>query len=254
VLEAAVVQDERFAAARTESRALLELAALQRDPLFYGFGAPRGDGRPVLVVPGLFGSDAYLQPLRGWLMRVGYTPLRSSLTLNAGCPNRLREQVEVALLRQLSAHSGPITLIGHSRGGLLAWAIASRMQARVQQLALLGSPAAAVVAMMRAAPGEGTPPPAASFVADAGARALRLLDPDCTVPACGCAYTDDLRRPLHAATRVLAVCSRDDPIVFPAGCPVPDAENVEVSGSHSGLVYNRAVYRALARFLATPAD
>jgi len=35
---------------------------------------------------------------------------------------------------------------------------------------------------------------------------------------------------------------------------VPDAENVEVSGSHSGLVYNRAVYGALARFLATPAD
>lgn len=244
------MQSDRFAVMRAEGQALLELAALQRDPLFYGFGMPRGDGRLVLVVPGLFGSDAYLQPLRGWLMRLGYTPVQSSLTLNAGCPNRLREQVETVLQRRLSARPGPLTLIGHSRGGMLAWAIASRLQAGVAQLALLGSPAAAVVAMMQAAPGESAPLPAASFVADAGARALRLLDPDCAVPNCGCAYPEDLRRALHPATRILSICSRDDPIVSPSACIVPGAENIEVSGTHSGLVYNRAVYRALARFLA----
>ena len=43
---------------------------------------------------------------------------------------------------------------------------------------------------------------ATSSVAAAGARALKLMDPDCTVPACGCPYTDDLRRPLNPATRV----------------------------------------------------
>jgi hypothetical protein len=88
-------------------------------------------------------------------------------------------------------------------------------------------------------------------VADAGQRALTMKDPDCTEPACGCPYTDDLRRPLSSATRILSIHSRDDPIVQPAACHVAGGENVEVRGSHSGLVYNRAVYANLARFLAT---
>ena len=27
------------------------------DPVFHGTGVPRGDGRPVVVIPGLFGGD-----------------------------------------------------------------------------------------------------------------------------------------------------------------------------------------------------
>ena len=79
----------------------------------------------------------------------------------------------------------------------LSWAIASRLQQRISHLVLLGSPAPAMVAMMTS--GEMLSPStvARSSVADAGARALQLLDPDCTVPACGCPYTDDLRRPLQ---------------------------------------------------------
>src|SRR5262249_40380798 len=68
---------------RIESRAVTELAQLHSAPIFYGRGAPRGDGRVVLVVPGLFGNDVYLGPLRGWLRRIGYTPVRSSLVVNA---------------------------------------------------------------------------------------------------------------------------------------------------------------------------
>src|SRR5437867_11584794 len=55
---------------RREARALGELAALQRDPVFRGHGLPRGDGRIVLVLPGLFGNDLYLQPLHLWLRRI----------------------------------------------------------------------------------------------------------------------------------------------------------------------------------------
>jgi hypothetical protein len=32
---------------------------------------------------------------------------------------------------------------------------------------------------------------------------------------------------------------------------VPDGTNVEVGGTHSGLVYNREVYSVVARFLAS---
>ena len=91
---------------------------------------------------------------------------------------------------------------------------------------------------------------AAQPVAAAGARALQLLDPDCTVPHCGCPYPEDIRRPLSGATRVLSIYSRDDQVVGPGSCRLAQGTNIEVRGTHSGLVYNREVYPALARFLA----
>jgi pimeloyl-ACP methyl ester carboxylesterase len=245
------VNPRESAVLRREAQALVELAALRLDPIFLGVGLPRGDGRLVLVLPGLFGNDLYLQPLRGWLQRLGYRPLRSTIALNAGCPNRLREQVETELRSQMRRRSGPISIVGHSRGGILAWALAGRLQEEVASLALLGSPAGAVVKMLQS---ERTPDVRAigahSAVAEAGRLATRMLDPDCDFPSCGCAYPDDLRRSLSPKTRVLAVCSRDDGIVPPSACPVQGACNVEVGGTHSGLVYNRAVYRELAAFLA----
>ena len=237
----------------TEARALSEFVALQRDPVLRGVGVPRGDGRLVLVIPGLFGSDVYLEPLHSWLRRIGYRPVRSTMMINAGCPERLRNQIETALRPSMERHQGPLAIIGHSRGGMLGWAIASRLQEQASHLVLLGSPAAAVVTMMRMNPnlsqltGVG-----ASRVAQAGQRALRLLDPDCTVPACGCPYTADLRANLSRATRVLSIRSADDKVVPPHATEVIGGENLVVRGSHSGLVYNRAVYPAIARFLAAP--
>jgi triacylglycerol lipase len=237
----------------TEARALSEFVALQRDPVLRGVGVPRGDGRLVLVIPGLFGSDVYLEPLHSWLRRIGYRPVRSTMMINAGCPERLRNQIEAALRPSRERHPGPLAIIGHSRGGMLGWAIASHFQSQVSHLVLLGSPAAAVVTMMRMNPnlsqltGVG-----ARGVAQAGQRALRLLDPDCTVPACGCPYTTDLRRNLSGATRVLSIRSQDDQVVPPGATEVAGGQNLVVRGSHSGLVYNRAVYPAIADFLAAP--
>jgi pimeloyl-ACP methyl ester carboxylesterase len=234
----------------TEAGALNEFFALQRDPVFLGRGVPRGDGRLVLVIPGLFGSDVYLGPLRAWLRRIGYRPLRSTMVINAGCPDRLRTRVEAALRQSIDRHPGPVAIIGHSRGGMLGWAIASRLQELASHLVLLGSPAPAVVTMMRVAPASSQRPFAASPVAAAGQRALRLLDPDCNVPACGCPYTTDLRRELSTATRVLSIHSRDDQIVPSRATEVTIGRNVEVGGTHSGLVYNRAVYPLIGQFLA----
>jgi pimeloyl-ACP methyl ester carboxylesterase len=220
--------------------------------VFLGLGVPRGDGRLVLVVPGLFGNDVYLQPLHDWLRRIGYRPVRSTLALNAGCPNRLATQVQEALRRRMGGRLGPVAVIGHSRGGMLSWAVASRLQAGVSHLLLLGSPAPAVVAMFR----RGDVQPAAvasSPVAAAGQRALQLLDPDCDVPQCGCAYTQDLRAALSPTTAVQSVYSSEDRIVTAAACRLPQGGNVEVTGTHSGLVVNRAAYRAIASFLAAPA-
>ena len=58
-------------------RPAAELGLLMIEPVFWGVGARRGDGRPVLVLPGLYGGDRYLGPLRDWLRRIGYSPVAS---------------------------------------------------------------------------------------------------------------------------------------------------------------------------------
>lgn len=246
--------DERRALAG-EWWAAAELSRLLSDPVYYGVGVPSGDGRPVLVLPGLFGNDLYLRPLRGWLARIGYRPHRSGLLVNAGCPERLSRDVETVARPLAEAHPGRVALVGHSRGGILGHVLASRLGDAISHLILLGSPVGALVQAARAGasmlgPSAAAPPPAAPQVAEASTLARRLLDPECTFPECGCAFVTDLARPLAPGTRVVSIYTRDDRVVRPAACPVPEARNLEIGGTHSGLVYNRDVYREVAAALA----
>jgi pimeloyl-ACP methyl ester carboxylesterase len=233
----------------SEARSAVELAQLLGDPIFRGSGVPRGDGKLVLVLPGLFGNDLYLQPLRSWLGRIGYRPVRSSLALNAGCGDRLTRQVVNELAKHRQSQPGRLAIIGHSRGGILARAIAARLGDEVSHLCFLGSPAAAL-SNMRA--GAADPSKyARPLIVDAGLRARKLLDPDCNFPDCGCEFAADLGKTLPSATKVLSVYSKTDPVVAWQASHLTGAQNVEVEGTHSGLAHNRAVYRALAEFLGS---
>jgi thioesterase domain-containing protein len=226
---------------------MAEFAQLFADPIYYGIGAKRGDGRHVVVLPGLFGNDWYLYPLRSWLGRIGFRPVRSSLAINAGCPERLTRQIQRELERRLDNSPRPVALIGHSRGGILARAIASRLQEQASQLILLGSPVGAIE-RWTAWP-ESTSNATNASVAQAGNRARSLLDPDCDVPRCGCPFPSDLRRPLSQETEVVSIYSESDPVVPGWACTMNGARNVNVSGTHTGLVYNGAVYRELVAAL-----
>ena len=46
--------------------------------------------------------------------------------------------------------------------------------------------------------------------------------------------------------------TRDDAVVSPDACKVPGAQNIELRGTHSGLVYNVDLLRELATILAGP--
>jgi pimeloyl-ACP methyl ester carboxylesterase len=177
----------RQASLATESLAMAEFAQLFGDPMYYGIGAGRGDGRHVVVLPGLFGNDWYLYPLRSWLSRIGFRPVRSSLSINAGCPERLSRRVEAEIQRRVASRPGPVALIGHSRGGILARAIAARFGDEASHLILLGSPVGAIE-RLNGWPMAGGANPAHNSVARAGNRARSLLDPDCDVPQCGCPF------------------------------------------------------------------
>jgi pimeloyl-ACP methyl ester carboxylesterase len=229
-----------------ETWAWAEFVQLLADPIYYGAGVPRGDGRLVVVLPGLFGNDWYLQPMRFWLSRIGYSPVPSTLAVNAGCPERLAREVETNLARRRQGRPGPVALIGHSRGGILARAIASRLGDEASHLVLLGSP---VGALTRWTGSAGWNTGTHTQVANAGTRARRLLDPDCDAPFCGCPFTQDMTQALSPMTSVVSIYSREDPIVPAWSCEIAGAHNVMVSGTHVGLASNRAVYRELASAL-----
>lgn len=241
----------------SEGRAWLEYQSLRADPVYHGNGVPRGDGRPVLVLPGLFANDLYLQPLRSWLQRIGYRPVRSMLPVNVGCPERLRSRVERHLATVLSESDQPLAIIGHSRGGMLGKALVSQLGSRCDCFVALGSPLGAILragpeglAAMAAGRSAGSEEAAARAVASAGRRAMQILSPRCEFPHCDCRYRDALLAPWPDATRVYALYSVDDPIVPPRASRVDGAVNIELAGSHSGLVVNRHLYRHLGAVLS----
>jgi triacylglycerol esterase/lipase EstA (alpha/beta hydrolase family) len=111
-----------------EATLLVDVGALLANPVFYGIRVPRGDGKLVVIIPGFMGNDFYLMPMLNWLNRIGYSSVPSSLNPSAGCLRRSCEQVQNEIDRQLSRRQRTLAIIGHSRGALVAWALAAQMQ------------------------------------------------------------------------------------------------------------------------------
>jgi len=233
-------EPSRWQSMAREALAFGEIASLLADPIYRGEGIARGDGRLVVIIPGLFGSDFYLWPLRRWISRIGFRASTSGLWVNAGCPDRLTTEIEKWIDRQQPRRDQRIVLIGHSRGGILARALAGRMGARVSHLIALGSPIGAASAYAAGRP-EQFPYRTMSMIAQASNTARGILDPQCRFPDCGCGFIANIRQAPAAETEVLSIYSREDPIVPPEASIVTGARNVEVTGTHSGLVYNPAV-------------
>jgi pimeloyl-ACP methyl ester carboxylesterase len=101
---------------------------------------PRGDGHPVLVLPGLLADDISTRTLRAVLRRLGYDAQGWGLGRNIGptaaCVNGTRD-----LLAHLSdKHQRPVSLIGWSLGGIFARDLARQSPESVRQVITLGSP------------------------------------------------------------------------------------------------------------------
>lgn len=236
-----------------ENSAHQEYWQLVTSSIYAGKDIPRGDGKRVIVLPGLFGNDLYLVTLHHWLHRIGYTTALSGLTLNAGCPRRLLEQIKRAVDTSLKDYDGPVAIIGHSRGGLLAKALSAHLGDRTSHLIALGSPLGSVLRGGRDAlvPARASEPKTlGQVVRNASTDMIRMLDPDCDIPVCDCAYVDAMFAPLPVDTQVTAIFSENDGVVPSAIATIDGALNIEVSGSHTGLVFNREVYPHIAAALS----
>src|ERR1700742_4101873 len=101
---------------------------------------PRGDGHPVLVLPGLVASDMSTKPLRAFLNNRGYDAHGWGQGRNLGLRHGVRETM-VDLVEELNdTHGRKVSLVGWSLGGLYARQLAKMMPDRVRSVITLGSP------------------------------------------------------------------------------------------------------------------
>ncbi len=226
-----------------EFRWQLELYRLLADPVFRGLGVPSGDGRPVVLLPGFGAGDYTVAVLGSWLRRIGYSPHTAGFILNTGCSDDGLARVERTVTALHSRHGRRVALIGHSRGGHYARAMARRRPDHVSHAIALGANLRRMLGV--SAPTEG-------FIALA--RALqRPVTPGCLTDACTCSFAADLTRPFpEHVVRLTSIYSKGDGVVRWQGCIVPYGESVEITGSHVGMVFNRKAYRAIAEALAEP--
>ena len=213
-----------------------EWAALRLSPVYYGVGVPRGDGAPVIVVPGFLATDISLAELHLWLGRVGYRPYASGLGINAECPDKMLEQLHATIDRAHRETGRRVRLIGHSLGGLLVRAAAAREPGKVAQVITLGTPAQRLVAH----------PLVMRLLRRVLRRSFRRVE-----GACLHDFKEGLRECLPPSVERASICSSVDPVVGWRDCVgLEGASAIMVRGTHSGLVVNAQVYRELGALLA----
>ncbi len=218
--------------------AVRELSALLRDPVFRGRGVRKGDGRPVLLIPGFFSGDWALQMLHRWLGRMGYASHLSGILLNVQHSERALPELHRRIGAIEKEAGMRVSLVGHSLGGLMAKVISQRKPDRIEQVIALGSPLANWTDVR-------TFTQRAVDVVKTGNELLygrRLAQEG--------RFMYDLK--LAPAVPTTSIYTPTDDVVNFRSCLRPDIPALPVWGSHNGLLVNPEVYRLLGRLLARP--
>ena len=217
-------------------RALLEVGSLPwAAPLL--LQAPKGDGHPVLLLPGFMAGERSMKPLYTYLEKLGYDPYQWELGRNLG-PRAVGADGEkmVDRLEAIHAKTGKkVTVIGWSLGGAFARQLSRRRPDLVRQVISLGSPLT------------GTPRATNAWRAYQYFTGQKMDDPK----------LQEQVREGHTVPPVpsTAIFSKNDGIVAWQTSREPKAattDNIEVRGSHCGLGANPAVMWAIADRLALP--
>jgi len=231
-----------------ETRAWLEFGRLLADPVLYGGpGVLRGDGRPVVLIPGFLAGDQTLSVLAAWLRRIGYRPHVCGFITNTDCSDRALDRVERRVDALWRTHGRRVAVIGHSRGGHFARSLAARRPDLVSHAVSMG-------ADLQGMFGASAP---TLFAVDAARRIVhatgRARGANCLSGHCGCSFSQDFARPFpFDDVRLTSIYSKGDGVVHWQCQIIPHADCIEVTGSHIGLIFNRKAYRELAGALAQP--
>ncbi len=230
-----------------ESRFGLEMANLRRSAVWRGVGVEPGEGRPVLLIPGFLAGDGSLGAMTDWLRRADYRTKRAGIRANIACSEVTCSRLEERLEEMADRHGQAVAIIGQSRGGLFAKALASKRPDLVSGIVTLGSPLRNQLAIH---------PFVLAQVGVVGALGMinprSMLSARCLRGKCCEPFRRALEDPFPEDVGFLSVYSRSDGIVNWRACLDPEAdEHLEVDASHCGMSVNAAAYRATAHALAS---
>ncbi len=228
-----------------ESLVGIDWSLLHLSPIYWGFGVKKGNGEPVVLVPGFLGSDAYLFEVYLWLSRIGYKPYLSKIGWNADCLNTLSTKLNETIERANQETGKRVHLIGHSLGGVL-----SRSSA-VQHTDLIAS----VITLASPFRGVSSHPHLVRISERIRKHIFKSNDktefPNCYTGHCDCVAVTALHDGLPRNLKQTAIYTKTDGIVYWKNCMSRyEGNNFEVSGTHIGLVFNFQVFRLIAERLA----
>ncbi len=229
----------------------LEAAALLRSDVWHGVGLSPGDGRPVLLIPGFLAGDGSLAVMTRWLRSLGYRTHRAGIRRNIDCSEAVCCAMEERLEALFEKTGQRVSIVGQSRGGIIARALAVRRPDLVGGIVTLGSPVMGQLHVRAHTLG------AIGLVGTLGTlkvphmMSLRCLRGDCCRRFREALETTDF----PADVRYTAVFSRRDGIVRWRACMDPAAdEHVEVHSSHCGMAFHPEVFGTVGHALASFAE
>ncbi len=214
-----------------EARIVAEWTALKLSLPGLRATAPKGDGSPVMVIPGFATDDSWTERLRGFLADIGWQVRGWGLGRNNGrVPELIPKVIErTAAFADDVGH--PVRLVGWSLGGYLAREAAREHPEVVGRVVTLGAPII------------GGP----KYTASAPMYLRKGYDLDAIETDVEARERDPIRVPVDA------VYSRSDGVVAWRACidrHTPRVRHHEVVSSHLGLVSSASVFRLVAELLA----
>ena len=216
-----------------EARGLIELPRLLlRFPELAR--QPRGNGQPVLILPGYGSGDVSTALLKGYLRLLGYRARGWGLGRNNGDAVALLPRIlkRAAGLARRSNHR--VHLVGWSFGGYLARELARERADLIGHIVTLGTPVVG----------------GAKYTVFAKTFQNRGMDLEATAAAI------ETRNKISLCTPVIAIYSRRDGIVAWRACidnNGNDVEHIEVATTHFGFGFCPDVYKIIAQRLAAGA-
>ena len=229
--DAARLRPPGLALLLAEARAIFEFnASVLLSPLL--LRAPRGDGHPVLTLPGFLASDLSMAPMRHYLGELGYATEAWRMGRNVGGIGRVRGVLLDRLAEIHAAAGRKVSIVGWSLGGVYARDLALQAPELIRDVVTLGSPFAGDV---RATNATRLYEAISGDMAEAHPELRAAISGDLPVPA-------------------TSIYSRADGVVNWHTCclrPSDTAENIEIYlASHVGLGVNPAALWAVADRLA----